>query len=115
MSLLCPLVHTAMFDPQPFPPSPGTGRTGYLAVPPNNYPFYNDDEKYVPVMQADGGQLSGGGEEEEREGALIPAAAASFAAAPCRVGRRWWDTSGWVPGAIPVGLWLQGSWYSAPQ
>jgi hypothetical protein len=28
-------------------------------VPPNNYPFYNDDEKYVPIMQADGGQLSG--------------------------------------------------------
>lgn len=37
----------------------GSGRTGYLPVPPNNYPFYNDDEKYVPVMQADGGQLSG--------------------------------------------------------
>jgi hypothetical protein len=28
-------------------------------VPPNNYPFYNEDEKYVPMMQADGGQLSG--------------------------------------------------------
>lgn len=43
-------------------PSPfvaGTGRTGYLPVPPNNYPFYNDNEKYIPVMQADGGQLSG--------------------------------------------------------
>lgn len=37
----------------------GTGRTGFLAVPPNNYPFYNEFEKYVPVMQADGGQLSG--------------------------------------------------------
>jgi hypothetical protein len=37
----------------------GTGRTGYMTVPPNNYPFYNEDEKYVPVMQADGGQLSG--------------------------------------------------------
>eukprot|EP00889_Picochlorum_renovo_P000475 jgi/Picre1/27505/NNA_000472.t1 len=32
--------------------------TGFVNVPPNNYPFYNDDEKYVPVMQADGGQLS---------------------------------------------------------
>lgn len=40
-------------------PTPGTGRTGFLNVPPNNYPFYNDEEKYVPVMQADGGQLSG--------------------------------------------------------
>lgn len=28
-------------------------------MPPNNYPFYNDDEKYVPITQADGGQLSG--------------------------------------------------------
>lgn len=37
----------------------GTGRTGFLPVPPNNYPFYNEDEKYVPMMQADGGQLSG--------------------------------------------------------
>jgi hypothetical protein len=40
-------------------PTPGTGRTGFMNVPPNNYPFYNDDEKYVPVVQADGGQLSG--------------------------------------------------------
>jgi hypothetical protein len=38
----------------------GTGRTGYLPVPPNNYPFYTEDEKYVPIVQADGGQLSGG-------------------------------------------------------
>ncbi len=30
-----------------------------MSVAPNNYPFYNEDEKYVPVMQADGGQLSG--------------------------------------------------------
>ena len=37
----------------------GTGRTGYMPVPPNNYPFYSEDEKYVPVVQADGGQLSG--------------------------------------------------------
>jgi hypothetical protein len=40
-------------------PSPGTGRTGFMYVPPNNYPFYNDEEQYKPVMQADGGQLSG--------------------------------------------------------
>ena len=39
-------------------PTPGTGRTGFMNVPPNNYPFYSDEEKYVPVMQADGGQLS---------------------------------------------------------
>ncbi len=37
----------------------GTGRTGFLNVPPNNYPFYAEHEKYKPVMQADGGQLSG--------------------------------------------------------
>lgn len=44
----------------PFPTcNSGTGRTGYMAVPPNNYPFYSEDEKYVPIMQADGGQLSG--------------------------------------------------------
>ncbi|GAB4820460.1 hypothetical protein N2152v2_007506 [Parachlorella kessleri] len=39
-------------------PKPGTGRTGYMPVPPNNYPFYSEEEKYVPVVQADGGQLS---------------------------------------------------------
>ncbi|PNW79639.1 hypothetical protein CHLRE_08g361100v5 [Chlamydomonas reinhardtii] len=48
-------------------PTPGTGRTGFLAVPPNNYPFYTSEgegpagrggEKYVPVLQPDGGQLS---------------------------------------------------------
>lgn len=37
----------------------GTGRTGYLHVAPNNYPFYSDEEKYIPIMQSDGGQLSG--------------------------------------------------------
>ena len=35
----------------------GTGRTGYMAIPPNNYPFYNDDERYQLVVQPDGGQL----------------------------------------------------------
>ena len=29
-----------------------------MAIPPNNYPFYNDDERYQPVVQPDGGQLS---------------------------------------------------------
>lgn len=27
---------------------------------PNNYPFYSTDEIYKPVLQSDGGQLSGG-------------------------------------------------------
>ena len=36
----------------------GTGRTGYMPIPPNNYPFYKEEEKYVPVVQPDGGQLS---------------------------------------------------------
>eukprot|EP00775_Hariotina_reticulata_P008823 gene8823-9002_t len=39
-------------------PTPGTGRTGFLPVPPNNYPFYRQDEVYNPVLQSDGGQLS---------------------------------------------------------
>jgi hypothetical protein len=37
----------------------GTGRAGFLPVPPNNYPFYDvSREVYTPLMQADGGQLS---------------------------------------------------------
>lgn len=42
-------------------PTPGTGRTGFIPVGPNNYPHYSADELYKPVLQADGGQLSGGG------------------------------------------------------
>ncbi|KXZ47771.1 hypothetical protein GPECTOR_33g653 [Gonium pectorale] len=41
-----------------FNPTPGTGRTGFLRVAPNNYPFYSEDEKYAAVVQPDGGQLS---------------------------------------------------------
>merc|ERR1711933_568131 len=41
-----------------FNPTPGTGRTGYMPIPPNNYPFSTEEEKYVPVVQPDGGQLS---------------------------------------------------------
>jgi len=37
---------------------PGSGRTGYWEIPPNNYDFYSDEEKYKPVVQADGGILS---------------------------------------------------------
>lgn len=37
---------------------PGSGRTGYWEVPPNNYDFYSEDEKYKPVVQPDGGVLS---------------------------------------------------------
>ncbi|KAG2497485.1 hypothetical protein HYH03_004638 [Edaphochlamys debaryana] len=44
--------------PSKYNPTPGTGRTGFLPVPPNPYPFYGPSEKYVPVVQADGGQLS---------------------------------------------------------
>lgn len=40
-------------------PTPGTGRTGFIPVAPNNYPFYSSsDEVYTPVLQSDGGQLS---------------------------------------------------------
>jgi hypothetical protein len=37
---------------------PGSGRTGYWEVPPNNYDFYSEEEKYKPNVQADGGILS---------------------------------------------------------
>ena len=37
---------------------PGSGRTGYWEVPPNNYDFYSEAEKYKPNVQADGGILS---------------------------------------------------------
>lgn len=37
----------------------GTGRTGFSRVAPNHYPFYAEHEKYMPMLQADGGQLSG--------------------------------------------------------
>lgn len=40
-------------------PTPGTGKTGYVSVPPNPFPFYAEVERYVPVIQSDGGQLSG--------------------------------------------------------
>ena len=43
-------------------------------MPPNNYPFYNDDEKYKPIIFADGGQFSGESVAGE------PAAAAAAAA-----------------------------------
>jgi len=29
------------------------------SVGPNNFPFYSESERYQPVIQADGGQLSG--------------------------------------------------------
>ena len=37
---------------------PGSGRTGYWDIPPNNYDFYSEEEKYKPNIQADGGVLS---------------------------------------------------------
>ncbi|WZN58590.1 ubiquitin-like domain-containing protein [Chloropicon roscoffensis] len=52
------LAHTKGDAVTKYNPTPGTGRTGYMAIPPNNYPFYNDDERYQPVVQPDGGQLS---------------------------------------------------------
>ena len=42
-------------------------------MPPNNYPFYVDEAKYVPVMQADGGQLSGEGWGGRGRGSGVPA------------------------------------------
>jgi hypothetical protein len=43
----------------PLSATAGTGRTGFVPVGPNNYPFYSTDEIYKPVLQNDGGQLSG--------------------------------------------------------
>lgn len=37
---------------------PGSGRTGYWEIPPNNYDFYAETEKYKPLVQEDGGILS---------------------------------------------------------
>lgn len=37
---------------------PGSGRTGFFEIPPNNYDWYSEDEKYKPNVQADGGILS---------------------------------------------------------
>ena len=37
---------------------PGSGRTGYWNIPPNAYDFYTEEERYKPVIQADGGVLS---------------------------------------------------------
>eukprot|EP00877_Chromochloris_zofingiensis_P002825 jgi/Chrzof1/12543/UNPLg00494.t1 len=52
--------HDQDYDPKysKYNPTPGTGRTGFQPVPPNNYPFYSEDEVYTPVLQPDGGQLS---------------------------------------------------------
>jgi hypothetical protein len=70
------------FMPPPSAPPPlsllfpaGTGRTGFLPVPPNNYPFYKGDSRYTPVVQPDGGQLSGARQPHRGWGvSLIPTA-----------------------------------------
>ena len=31
---------------------------GYHDIPPNNYPFFSEEEKYKPLIQNDGGILS---------------------------------------------------------
>lgn len=50
--------------PRPPPDRPGTGRTGFLPVSPNNYPFFKGDARYTPAMQPDGGQLTGATDPE---------------------------------------------------
>lgn len=37
----------------------GSGHTGMHSIAPNNFPFYSESERYRPVIQSDGGQLSG--------------------------------------------------------
>lgn len=42
-----------------FMQQPGTGRTGMFNIPPNNYPFYSEDEKYKPAKRPDGTPVQG--------------------------------------------------------
>lgn len=64
-ALLCAYLHPPRCPPTVSDPRLsahtciGTGRTGFLPVAPNNFPFYSADEVYQPVLQSDGGQLSG--------------------------------------------------------
>ena len=37
---------------------PGTGRTGYWQIPPNNYDFFEEEEKYQIEYGRDGGIMS---------------------------------------------------------
>jgi hypothetical protein len=39
--------------------APGTGFTAGACVPPNNYSFYCEDERYKPVKSPDGRFFSG--------------------------------------------------------
>ena len=34
---------------------PGSGRTGFWEIPPNNYDFFAEHEKYKPMVKPDGG------------------------------------------------------------
>jgi len=51
---------------------PGSGRTGYWEVPPNNYDFYTEEEKYKPNVQADGGILSSARPGDGSKDAQLP-------------------------------------------
>lgn len=42
----------------PYNNVPGSGRTGFWEIPPNNYEFYTEEEKYKPQIMPDGGILS---------------------------------------------------------
>ena len=56
-------------------------------VPPNNYPFYGERERYTPVIQSDGGQLSGDGAGREgavQEWVLLGVGTAGTAGKMCR-------------------------------
>ena len=53
------MLHPTVTVQQLLSTAAGTGRTGFIPVAPNNYPFYQEEEVYTPVVQSDGGQLSG--------------------------------------------------------
>jgi len=50
-----PVKHAAF---SPYNNDPGTGRTGYWEIPPNNYDFYSEEEKYKPRVTPDGAVMS---------------------------------------------------------
>lgn len=52
------LYTTTLSTPSKYNITPFTGRTGVNSVPPNPYPFYSEEERFKPRVQADGGQLS---------------------------------------------------------
>ena len=56
----------------PYNNDPGSGKTGFWEIPPNNYDFYSEVEKYKPNVQADGAVLSSAGPAERERPFSLP-------------------------------------------